>query len=410
MSVKEDDLFEVDFGETGVTKMMESGVTQPDNSTIDDKPHLQEPPKKDTEDGFELVEKILDNDGEDDTTPEDDVKEVEVKGKTKSNPPSAKETKTTNKGESTNASESFAFVFAKYQQEEGNLSFDLDEKELQDIIEKNGEAGAMAYLWNKESEFRESRLKDMYEDDVKEFIELKDSGVDPERAKELMHSKIQFSTITPEQLEGEGEGAEELRRKVLKQDLINRTDLSEDEVDDQVESIILSGKDTDKAKKALGMINKFNNEQIALEKKAQADAEKVQAEQAKATRESMVKKINESKEIIPGYPISKQGLKNIEKMILEPAVKTKDGRVLNGVWAKFNENPEQSLIKLAAIMDSGIWDGKIDKLQKVAETKTAQKLEGLIKTKGSTLSNKGKSTASATDDDSLSSMKGVFPV
>ena len=408
MSAKEDDLFEVDFGETGVTKMMESGVTQPDNSTIDDKPYLQEPAKKGTEDGFELVEKILDNDGEDETTPEDDVKEVEVKGKTKSNPPSAKETKTTDKGESTDASESFAFVFAKYQQEEGNLSFDLDEKELQDIIEKNGEAGAMAYLWNKESEFRESRLKDMYEDDVKEFIELKDSGVDPERARELMHSKIQFSTITPEQLEGES--AEELRRKVLKQDLINRTDLSEDEVDDQVESILLSGKDTDKAKKALGMINKFNDEQIALEKKAQADAEKVQAEQAKATRELMVKEISEFKEIAPGYPVSKQSLKNIEKMILEPAVKTKDGKVLNAVWAKFNENPNKSLIKLAALMENGIWDGKIDKLQKVAETKTAQKLEGLIKTKGSTLSNKGKSTASATDDDSLSSMKGVFPV
>ena len=114
---KNDDLFEVDFGDSGVTPMAQSGVTQTDTSTVDDKPHVEQTSKV-TKDGFELVENLLENSGEE----LEEKEEVEETDKTKNTPPSANDTE--------DASDSFAFVFAEKQQEEGNLSFELNTEEF----------------------------------------------------------------------------------------------------------------------------------------------------------------------------------------------------------------------------------------------------------------------------------------
>ena len=390
---KNDDLFEVDLGNSGVTLMEQSGVSQTDTQTVDNKPPVEQTPKNNNE--FELVENLFDEPSEDQNEPEETDED------------STKKTKSPSPVKETNeASGSFAFVFAKYQQEEGNLSFELDEKELQEIIERSGEAAAMTYLFDKEADFRSTQLRELYDADAKEFISLRDAGVDSTVARELVGAKVKFENITEDQLEEK----EELRRQVITQDLKNTTSLSDDRIKKLVDRAVATGDDIDEAKKALPNIQKFNTDQIKLEKKKVEDEEKAQVESAKASKEALIKRIDDTKEILPGYEVSKQIKKDIEKMITEPAAKTKDGRVLNGVWAKFQEDPENSLIKLAFLMRSGIWDGNLTKLEKKAATDTAKRMEDVIKSKGGSLGNKGKGTASADEGDSLQSMKDIFKV
>ena len=387
----DEDLFEVDFGDSGTTPMIESGVTQTDNKTVDDIPQEKNKDTKAT--AFELVDEIIDNAGEDTDEPEENADE-EINEKTKQTPSPAKETN--------DASDSFAFVFANLQQEEGNLSFELDEKELKEVIKKEGEAGAMAYLFNKETEFREARLKEMYDEDAREYIALKDAGADTDTAKELIGNKTKFETLTDEVIEEN----EDIRKAVLTQNYKNTTNFTDEKIKKLVDRAITTGEDIDEAKEALPAIKEFNKQQIEAEKKRLADEAKAETDRAKVAKDSMVKKINDAKEIIPGSPLSKVEKKDIEKMITEP-VKLKDGRVTNGVWAKFQENPEDSLLKLAYLMKSGIWDGKLDNLEKKAKTAAAKKMEDVIKGKSNGI-NKGSSTADAGDDDAMSSMKGIF--
>lgn len=393
---KNDELFEVDFGDPGATSMIQSDVTQSNIKTVDDQG--QSTTKKNSDSEFELVENLLDNDGKDTKDTKEDVEE-DSKEKTEKSPPSANDTQDAS---------SFAFVFAKVQQEEGNLSFDLDEKELKEIVEKDGEAAAITYLFDKEVEYRASKLKEMYEGDVKEYIELKDAGVDPDVAKRLVELKGKFESITNEQIEDEK--GEDIRRNILIQNYKNTTSLEDAKIKKLVDRSIASGDDIEEAKEALEAIKKFNKEQVELERKKVVDEEKAQAEASKSARENMIKKIAETNEILPGYQLTKGVKKEIEKMILEPVKKTKDGRVLNGVWAKFNESPETSLLKLAFLMHSGIWDGKLDKLEKTAKTQAIKNMEDVIRSKGNAISNKGKSTASSDNEDTLTSMKDIFKI
>jgi len=392
---KNDDLFEVDLGSSGVTLMEHSGVSQTDTQTVDNKPHVEQISKNNNE--FELVENLLEDSSEEDNEVEDNKEEASSK-ETKKTPPSANDTE--------DASDSFAFVFAENQQEEGNLSFELNTEEFKKLIETEGEAAAITWLWNKEKEHVQNSIRETYDADARELMELKDAGVDSDTARELVGAKIKFEGITDEQLEEQ----EDLRRQVLTQDLKNTTSLSDDRIKKLVDRAVATGDDIDEAKKVLPNIQKFNADQIKLEKKRVEDEEKSQAENAKVSKEALIKKIEDIKEILPGYEPNKQVKKDIQKMITEPAAKTKDGRILNGVWAKFQEDPENSLIKLAFIMQSGIWDGNLTKLEKKAATTTAKRMEDVINSKGGGISTKGKTTVTGGDDDSMESMKQAFPL
>ena len=398
---KNDDLFEVELGEVGATPMMQSGVTQPDTKTVDDSPHVAQAPKNGN-DEFELVENLLEDSGKEPDEEKETKTEETVKELTEKTPPSVKETKETN-----DASDSFAFVFAESQQEEGNLSFDLNKDEFKKIIEEEGEAAAITWLWNKEKEHVQNTVKEMYDADAKELMDLKDAGVDSETARELVGNKIKFESITDEQLEEK----EDLRRQVLTQNYLNTTSLSEDRIKKLVDRAIATGDDLEESKEALEAVKKFNVEQIKAEKKAVEDAEIEKENKIKEFKQNLSKQIEATKEILPGIELSKQAKKDIERMTSAP-IKAKSGKVYaNEVWARFTEEGyEKSLIKLAGLMQSGVWDGKIDKLERVAKTKVTNKLEEAIKAKGGSISNKGKTTATAGDEDALSTMHGVFPV
>ena len=362
---KIDDVFgEIDFGDSIDISIDEAGV---ENSNLDAPIreedmlpfHKEEKPKvKDTKKPAE--EEVDDEEPEEDE--EDDNKKT----------PSHKESQS-------NAGSSIALVFAKFQNERGVLS-NFDEEELTRIVKEEGEEAGLEYLYDSEVEARVEEVKKMYEDDIKEYITLKDSGIDSSKALELVSAKTAFENITVDQLED----SEELRKKILVQDLKNNTRYSDEDIDEMVENWITTGKDVEKAKKALPNIKKFNEDRIKEEKQAKINAEKAAQKAQLETKTKLKEAIYSSKEIL-GQTINKTTQQKLEKFMNEPIGTTEDGRPIYGVQAWFAKNPQQAQINLAYAIMTGLLDGKMGTVREKIKSSVVKDLHEGLKVKGANL-------------------------
>ena len=361
-----DDVFAgIDFGDSIDISLDEAGV---ENSNLDAPIreedmlpfHKEEKPKvKDTK--KPAKEEV------DDEEPEEDLEDVDDK-KT----PSHKESQS-------NAGSSIALVFAKFQNERGVLS-NFDEEELTRIVKEEGEEAGLEYLYDSEVEARVEEVKKMYEDDIKEYIALKDSGIDSGKALELVSAKTAFENITVDQLED----SEELRKKILVQDLKNNTRYSDEDIDEMVENWITTGKDVEKAKKALPNIKKFNEDRIKEEKQAKINAEKAAQKAQLETKTKLKEAIYSSKEIL-GQTINKTTQQKLEKFMNEPIGTTEDGRPIYGVQAWFAKNPQQAQINLAYAIMTGLLDGKMGTVREKIKSSVVKDLHEGLKVKGANL-------------------------
>lgn len=276
----------------------------------------------------------------------------------------------------TKKSSTLSLVFAKFLNEGGLLS-NYDEEGFKKYVEENGDESALEYLFNSELETRLDELKKTYDEDQREYIDLKDAGVDASTAKDLVKMKSAFESIKEETLEED----ENLRKQILTQHYYNTTSFSDEKIRKLVDLTIESGKDIDEAKDALKEIRKFNDEQIKLEKKKVEDEEKASATRAKESREKFTKTLYETKEIL-GQQVNKPTLQKIEKF-LEPSQKDPNGNPIDGITAWFIKNPTQARINLAYGIMTGLLDGKTDKLEKKARTNVIKDIEDALQGKGS---------------------------
>lgn len=384
-----DDVFgEIDFGES-VDISLETGILETELSSEpireeDMLPfHKEEKPKvKDTK--KPAKEEV------DDEEPEEDLEEDDDK-KT----PSHKESQS-------NAGSSIALVFAKFQNERGVLS-NFDEAELTRIVQEEGEEAGLEYLYDSEVESRVEEVKKMYEADIKEYIELKDSGLDSTKALQLVTAKTAFENITADQLEDEN--AVDLRKKVLIQDLKNNTKYSDEDIDEMVENWITTGKDIEKAKKALPNIKKFNEEKIKAEKQAVIDADKAAQKAQLESKAKLKEAIYNSKEIL-GQTINKVTQQKLEKFMTEPIGNSPDGRPINAIQAWFAKNPQQAQINLAYAIMTGLLDGKMTAVKEKVKSSVVKELHEGLKVKGAKLD--GIFSGENEDDGSLSTLKNTF--
>ena len=382
-----DDVFgEIDFGDSIDISIDEEGV---ENSNLDAPIreedmlpfHKEEKPKvKDTK--KPAKEEV------DDEEPEEDEEDVDDK-KT----PSHKESQS-------NAGSSIALVFAKFQNERGVLS-NFDEEELTRIVKEEGEEAGLEYLYDSEVEARVEEVKKMYEDDIKEYIALKDSGIDSGKALELVSAPTAFENITVDQLED----SEELRKKILVQDLKNNTRYSDEDIDEMVENWITTGKDVEKAKKALPNIKKFNEEKIKAEKQAIIDADKAAQKAQLESKAKLKEAIYNSKEIL-GQTINKVTQQKLEKFMTEPIGNSPDGRPINAIQAWFAKNPQQAQINLAYAIMTGLLDGKMTAVKEKVKSSVVKELHEGLKVKGAKLD--GIFSGENEDDGSLSTLKNTF--
>ena len=391
--VKDDVFKEVDFGElvdpqessifsdVGPIKEEDFFKLPDENDKVDKPKDTKKPePSKKAAKSSEVDDEELDND-------EDDEDNEKV--------PSHNDSQS-------KADSSIALVFAKFQNERGTLS-NFDEEEFSKIVEEQGDEAALEYLYDSEVETRVAEVKKMYDQDIQEYIALKDAGVDGATAKTLVGLKSEFEPINADQLDADE--AEDLRKKVLTQDFKNRTNLTDEEIEEQVEAIVLAGKDKDKAKKALPNIKKFIEGSINAEKQAIVDAENAARKKREESQKRMKDAIQSSKQIL-GQNVNKPTLQKVEKFLFEAQGQTPDGRPVDGITAWMMKNPEQARINLAYAIMTGLLDGNMDSIKSKVKTNVVKELHERMQNKGKSLD--GKSDTSVEESDKLSGLKRAF--
>jgi hypothetical protein len=321
----------------------------------------------------------------------EEIEEEEVSEEVK-NTPLSDDTK-----ENKDASGSFALAFAKFQQDRGVIS-DFNEEELLKIEEESGEVGMLEYLLDKSRESIFEEAKKMYaadKEELAEYFDLKDIGVDTETAKELAYQKGHFGNITEEDLTE----SEDLRRKVIEQHYKMTTNFNESKIKKLVENIFNLGEDETEAIEALEVIKESTKKQIEEVKKQTLEQQKMQQKLIEDARENMKKLIYETDEIIKGQKINKQTQKKLEEMILQPVAKDANGNALNAIWAKRAENPQEFDLKVAYLLHTGIFDGKMDKIKSKTKTEVVTGFEEMLRSKNQ--SQGGKTVTKTQGDTSL---------
>ena len=297
-------------------------------------------------------------------------------------------------------------LFARFLSEQGNLTSFNEEDFLKDL-EDSDETTALSNLWNKEVEkIREGLLED-YEEDVKNYLDLVDSGVDPEIAKDTASSKKFFDSINKADLQDDDK--EELRKDILRHKYRLTTRFDDKKIEKLIERTVSLGEDIEEAEEAVDELKQYYAEQIVAEKKqAIAEQEKYKELQKNQLKE-LKEKIDKVEEVVPGIKLTPKVRQDIFEKITKP-VKEINGQPVNSIWAKRLEDPFKFDTIIATLDSMGIFDGKWDKLLKNTKTKT---IDDLKKKLDSNTSFKTKPKASnlysdLEADDALNSMKGVF--
>jgi len=296
-----------------------------------------------------------------------------------------------------------ALVFAGFLNERGILS-KFDKDEFQKFVDENGDEDALEFLYNSEVESRVQEIKKMYDADMQEYMELKDYGVDSDTAHKLVSSKSKFESIKETDLESD-ENAE-LRKSIIKQDLRNTTKMSNEDIDELIETMVETGKDVARAKKSLKSVKDFNEQQIKTEKKRIEESEKAQELSRKEATDKFKSTLYETKEIL-GQPVNKPTLQKIEKFLMEPAGNDTNGNPIDGITAWFMKDPVKARINLAYAIMTNVLDGKMDKIEKKAKSSVLTDLQENLSKKGAMLD--GKTAQSIGGEGSvLKAMKDTF--
>jgi hypothetical protein len=259
----------------------------------------------------------------------------------------------------------FSLVF-KSLQEEDAIS-DFDEETFNKETEEVGEAQAIINVFRKEAEILRQVIKQDQEEDFKEYTNLLDLGVNRDEANKIMASKLEFSKITEEEIDKEGN--EELCKSLIVKNLKNTTKLTDAQIKKQVDRAANSGELTEDAKEALKGITDFNKEQVKL-----AEQKAVQQKQADETaRKEAVEKykavVEATDEIIPGQKINKQ-----------TKTKVTEGILSGQAWEVRKKDPYKFDAILTYLVQSGVFEGKGDKLGAKAKISAIQELQNVLNT------------------------------
>ena len=313
-----------------------------------------------------------DNSGEDESG-EGESEDVTEKGGETPVPDSSTDEKSSDTQEST------TLLFARFLSEQGNLT-SFDEEEFKKLVEEEGEDAALSALWNKEAEAIRSNLLDTYDQDVREYLDMLDTGVAPDVAKDISQSKKWLSSIKTEDLEDDSK--EDLRKDLIKQRYKVTTNFNDAKIDKLVERAVSLGEDIEEATEALEDLTKHYESKAEEEKKLIAQREEENKKAAETQLGDFKKKVNDMKEIVPGMELTPKQKSNIIDKLTKP-VKEINGQPVNAIWAKRAEDPFKFDTIIAALDDIGVFDGKWDKLQKRVKSDTVNQLKKAFDSKSS---------------------------
>lgn len=257
-------------------------------------------------------------------------------------------------------------------------------------------------------------LPDLTEDDVKgvstpedfaEAIEKQVSArldVAQKRVKEALEANVpvdavrQYETvinnlnsIPEDSVRAETPEGENLRKNLIKQDLVNRG-FSKERIERELKKSFDSGSDVDDALEALAENKTFFKEQyedLIAESKNKAEEQKKQTEkEAKALKQQML----EDKEIFKGIPLDKVTRQKAYDNVTKAVYKTEEGAFLTAVQKYERENPIEFRKKLGVLFTltngfeniDNLIKGKVKKEVKNSLRELEHTLSGVNKPKG----------------------------
>ncbi len=238
----------------------------------------------------------------------------------------------------------------------------------------------------------------------KSLVEAFENGVPADTAYNNQVRKATFASITAEDLD------DETVAEQVFTDSLRLKQFTDEEIEETVKEEKDLGRIVAKAKKALpGLVKYEADRETALA--AAAKTAKTDRETAYATTlKTLQTTIDATTEIIQGVKITPADKKKMYAMLAEPVQQDPTTGVwLNAVMAKRAKNPVDFDIKLAAMINSGLFDGDAAKVVKASKTKAVQELSRTFEN-GNEFSSgiPGRTQATAKQTDYLDAMKTAF--
>jgi len=336
--------------------------------------------KEDKQDEFNSVLESRTKLKQEDTEEPEEVEEVKDKTKEKD----ADKGKEKPPSQTSQQSEKvFSLAFAKVLAEMGVVSELSEErfKELEALYKESGDQGnyrVLEKVISDEINTAREQILSTYEEDVKEYIEMLDAGVDKDVVMDLIRDKKAIEGITPEQLDDN----EELRKNVLFNYYKLTTKFSDTKINKMIDSAEATGESTEEAKNALTEIKELHKQRAVEERQKAQDEENATKQRIEAQRKLIVDTIDKTDEIFKGVKIAKATKEEIKNMILKPAGKDESGNPLNAVWLERSKNPVNFDMITAYLIKQGVYKGDFTKVGKLAASKSVEELESVMKNTG----------------------------
>ena len=224
-----------------------------------------------------------------------------------------------------------------------------------DEIKNANSAEALVELINKQID---SRLDEKQQ----RVINALDAGIEPDDIRRYENTLSYLDSIDEDKLNAETPEGEELRKRLIYQDYINRK-FSPERANREVQRSIDSGNDITDAKEALQSNKEFFNDQYNdLLQKAKEEEQRFEKER-KQQAEQLKKSIIEDKNLFGDLELNKSVRQKIFDNISKPVYKDEDSGVYITALQKYQkENPNDFLKNVSTIFT--LTDGfkNIDKL------------------------------------------------
>lgn len=285
------------------------------------------------------------------------------------------ENTTSNKG-GTSPKTNFYSSIASALKDEGILP-DLEDDVVNNIKEASDFADAI-----------EKQIQARFDERQKRIDDALNANVEPDEIRQYEQTLSYLDSIKEDNIKEESDNGENLRKKLIYQDFINRG-YSKERALREVKKSFDSGTDIDDAKEAL-VSNKefFNNQYQTIIKNAQDEIEQ-QQEQQKQQAVQLKKSMLEDKEIFEGITLDKVTRQKAFDNITKPIYKTEDGMYLTAIQKYQMDNPVEFRKYLSVLFT--MTDG-FKSLDKVIKGKVNKEVKQSLRELEHKLSNSSRSS------------------
>lgn len=184
----------------------------------------------------------------------------------------------------------------------------------------------------------EKQIQAKFDERQKRIDDALNANIEPDEVRQYENTISFLDSIKEENITDETDKGENLRKKLIFQDFINRG-YSKERAAREVKKSFDSGTDIEDAKEALeGNKEFYKNEYQELIKEAQKEA-KAEQEKIKKEAAQLKKSMLEDKEVFEGITLDKITRQKAFDNITKPIHKTEDGEYLTAIQKYEMENP-----------------------------------------------------------------------